>query len=172
MPTPFTAPDILNDPDYQKGIATHFIVASRVYKKYLAHLEDVFLNEQLLFEAIGSCYCDVYRLRVFRDIKHEDVHKRAAFLMKWISKFKPLQMKADRVTSHLSNLLANEIFAVAVALTVMDIDPEKFLRNPRHNKYTHNIVYLLLFHSCEAEQLASELFLLEQYVKGQATNDK
>ena len=166
MPTPFTAPDILDDPNYQRGIASHFIVASWVYKKYLAHLEDVRLNEQLLFEAIGSCYCDVYRLCVFRDIKHEDVHKRAAFLMKWIGKFKPLQLAANNVTNHLSNLLANEIFAVAVALTVMGIEPDKFFRNPRHNEYTHNMIYLLLFHSCEAEQLASELFLLEQYVKG------
>ena len=165
-PTALTAPAILADPDYQKGIATHFIVASQIYQKHLTHLECVRLNEQILFEAIGSCYCDVYRLRVFREIQHEDTHKRAAFLMKWICKFRPLQVVAGKVTKHISSLLANEILAVTLALTVLGIEPEKFLSDSRFTNYTNNIVYLLLYHSCEAEQLAAELFLLEQYVKG------
>ena len=165
MPTSYTPSDILNDPNYQTGIATHFIVASRVYEKYLGHWKHVRLNEQILFEAIGACYCDIYRLRVFRNIANEDVHKRAAFLMKWISKFRPIQVVANKLIDKTSTILANEIFVVEVALTILNIVPEEFFRNSRLNNYAKNTAYLLRFHSCEAEQLASELFLLEQCVK-------
>jgi len=96
MPTAYTPSDILSDPDFRDGIIVHFILASRVYKKYLGRWEHVRLNEQILFEAIGSCYCDIYRLRIFRDIRQEDVHKRSAFLLKWICKFRPIQVVVDR----------------------------------------------------------------------------
>lgn len=162
-PRPYTPTDILTDPDYQDGIATHFLSASSVYKKYFGHWQQVRLSEQILFEVIASCYCDIYRLQVFRGIKHEDSHKRAAFLMKWISKFRPIQINTDKPTNLPANILANEIFAVEVALIVLNIDIDEFFRNRRLNGYAKNLVYLLRFHSCGAEQLASELFLFTQY---------
>jgi hypothetical protein len=164
-PHPYTPTDILNDPDYQDGIAIHFVSASNVYKKYLGHWRNVYLNEQILFEAIASCYCDVYRLQVFRGIMHEDSHKRAAFLMKWICKFRPIQISTNNYINAPAIILANEIFAVEVALTILNINSDDFFRNSRLNGYAKNLVYLLRFHSCGDEQLASELFLFERYAK-------
>ena len=140
-------------------------MASNVYKRYLGQWGNVYLNEQLLFEAIASCYCDIYRLQVFRGIQHEDMHKKAAFLMKWINKFRPIQIVTGVHTNQPTDILANEIFATEVGLTVMDVEPDNFFRDRRLDAYAKNIVYLLRFHSCEAEQLASELYLLEQHAK-------
>ena len=165
-PLPYTPTQLLNDPDYQQGIATHFIAASKTYRDYLGvQWRNVCLNEQLLFEAVASCYCDIYRLQVFRGIQNEDIHKRAAFLMKWINKFRPIQIITKTYTNQSSDMLANEIFAVSVALVILNIGPEELLRDGRLNGYAKNIVYLLRFHSCEPEQLASELYLLDKHAR-------
>jgi len=162
-PLPYTPQEILNDPDYQEGIATHFIVASNVYWRCFSHRKHVWLSEQILFEAIASCYCDIYRLQVFRGISQEDVHKRTAFLMKWINKFRPIQIASGTYTDKHSVILANEIFAVEVAMVLLNIPPDELFSNSRTNVYARNMVYLLRNHSCNAEQLASEIFLLERH---------
>ena len=164
-PLPYTPTELLSDPDYQKGIATHFIAATNAYSKYFGQWKNVWLSEQLLFEAIASSYCDIYRLQVFRGIKSEDKHKRAAFLIKWLTKFRPIQLVGGGYTDLPADLLANEIFAVEVALIVLNIEPEDFFKDVRFAGYAKNIVYLLRNHSCGAEQIASELFLLEQIAK-------
>ena len=161
MPVAYTSSDILKD--YQNDIVKQFIIALNLYKKSMGHWNHLRLNEQILFEAIGSCYSDIYRLQVFRNIRHADTHKRAAFLMKWIVKYRPIQIVDNVVIRHVSTMLANEIFAVELALTMMNVKPEKFFNHHEFCNYSNNIVYLLRFHSCEAEQLASELFLLEQH---------
>ena len=123
------------------------------------------VERAILFEAIASCYCDIYRLQVFRGIEHEDVHKRAAFLMRWISKFRPIQICTDKPTNLPTAILANEIFAVEIAMIVLNIDPDILFRNSQLNGYAKNLVYLLRFHSCGAEQVASELFLLDKHAR-------
>ena len=164
-PRPYTPTELLNDPDYQNGMATHFLSASHAYRKYHGHWRHVQLSEQILFEAIASCYCDIYRLQVFRGIEHEDVHKRAVFLMRWISKFRPIQICTDKPTNLPTAILANEIFAVEIAMIVLNIDPDILFRNSQLNGYAKNLVYLLRFHSCGAEQVASELFLLDKHAR-------
>jgi len=149
-PLPYTPTDLLSDPDYQKGITVHFIAASNVYKRYFGHWKNVWLSEQILFEAIASCYCDIYRLQVFRGITHADIHKRTAFLMKWISKFRPVQIVTGTFTKQPADILANEIFAVEVALLLLNVEPDVFFRNSRANNYAKNMVYLLRFHCCNA----------------------
>ena len=162
-PLPYTPTQLLNDPDYQDGITTHFIAATSAYAEYLGTWKNVQLNEQLLFEAIASTYCDIYRLQVFRGIKHEDIHKRSAFLMKWINKFRPVQIVTGTITNMSTDILANEIFATCVALTILNIDPHDFFTNDKLTTYSKNIVYLLRYHSHESEQLASELYLFTQH---------
>jgi hypothetical protein len=157
----YTPADILNNTELQYEIVKHYNLVIRVYEQCLCSQHKyIQLNKQLLFEAVGSCYCDIYRLKVFRNIQHEDAHKRAAFLMKWISKVQPIQIVQP--TNKTSVMLSNSMLAVAVAIFIMDI---KFTTSPvklELRKYADNLVYLLHFHQCEPEQLASELFLLDK----------
>jgi hypothetical protein len=159
----FTARDILAVPHVRRSLLTTFAVSVRSYGQYFKRLApDIELNKKILYEAFGSAYCDMYRLTVFRGINHADTHKKAAFLVKWIAKLRPIQI---RTYSNAQVQFVNELFAVMVAMTVMGIQPDHVLASVPLKKYTDNLIYLLHYHACSPEQLASELFLLEAHVK-------
>lgn len=162
----FTPQDILKNPMIRYGIAEHVSVIQRVFKQCCDY-SGVYLSKHLVMEAVGSCFCDLYRLKVFRGIEQEDVHKRAAFLVKWIVKTRPIQIRHDIEDICVSTVQANEILALSTALFVLKISPTQFFRDVRFQGYMRNFVYLVHFHSCSAEQLASELYLLEQYCQSQ-----
>jgi hypothetical protein len=153
-----TPTDILKNKEIRNAIARHCLMAERIFNERFGKRPHLKLNAHLLFEAIGSCYCSLYRLKVFRGIQQEDVHKRAAFLMKWISKYKPIQLLDSTAEYWKTDLQANEIFAIIIGLTVLQIPPQPFL----DSQYATNLIYLLHFHSCHPEQLASELYLLQK----------
>ena len=158
----FTAKDILAVPHIRQSLLLVFAVAVRSYGQYFKRLApDIELNKKILYEAFGSAYCDMYRLTVFRGIRHADVHKKAAFLIKWIAKLRPIHI--HRCTNAPIQYV-NELFAVTVAMTVMGIPPNQVLDSVPLKKYADNLVYLLHYHACSPEQLASELFLLESHV--------
>jgi hypothetical protein len=160
----FTAADILNIPRIRKSMSHDYAVAVRTYGKFLKQLEPkIKLNRQLLHEACASAYCDIFRLTVFRGIKNADAHKRVAFLTKWIVKSRPvyiLKYEGDTDVPY-----ANEVFALIFALITLNIPPYKIRGNAEIRNYIDNLKYLLHYHSCAPEQLASEFFLLERYVE-------
>ena len=149
-------------PHIRQSLLLVFAISVRAYAQYFKRLApDIDLNKKILYEAFGSAYCDMYRLIVFRGIRHADAHKKAAFLVKWIAKLRPVQIR--RYTNAQIQYV-NELFAVMVALTVMGIPPTNVLENVHLKKYADNLIYLLHYHACSPEQLASELFLLETHV--------
>jgi hypothetical protein len=161
----FTAEDILKIPHVRSGMLRDFAIAVRTYALYYKHVEtNTELSKQLLHEAVASAYCDMYRLTVFRGIQNADVHKQAAFLIKWIVKQRPIHV--HRYTSDSIFQYINELFAITVAMTIMKIQPDRLLADHNVVRYIDNLLYLLHYHACAPEQLASELFLLEKCVKG------
>lgn len=121
----------------------------------------VYLNKYVLNATIESYFCDIYRLQHFRHITEPDMHKQAAFMIKWIVKFRPVQLNAAcrEITETL--LFVNEVFALHLALTILGINNRRFIED--RPKYFENLLYVLHFHAhFETEQLASELYLLEE----------
>jgi hypothetical protein len=166
----YTPADIFRDPNIRRSIAIQYCAAQSGYAQYFRNQPELRLDKFTLFEAIGSCYCDLYRLKAFRGIQQEDKHKLAAFLIKWITKTQPIQINSGlgdtkKQKSGVNILLANELFATLTALTLLDISPEQFFTDERIKTYCTNFVYLLKFHSSTPERIASELFLLERYLK-------
>jgi hypothetical protein len=160
----FTAEDILKNPHVRSCVLRDFTVAARIYEGHYQHFQaNTELVRPLLHEAVASAYCDICRLTVFRGIKHADIHKQAAFLVKWIAKLRPIHVRNYPSGSALQYI--NEAFAVTIALTIMAIHPNKLLANSNAAKYADNLLYLLHYNTCAPEQLASELFLLEQCLK-------
>ena len=160
----FTAEDILKIPHIREGMLRDFAIAERIYTQHYKHFQvDAELNRPLLHEAVASAYCDMSRLTVFRGIKNADIHKQAAFLIKWIAKLRPIHVRRFPGKSALQYM--NEAFAITIALYTMAIQPDALLANQRAMGYTDNLLYLLHYHACAPEQLASELFLLEQCAK-------
>jgi len=161
------AETILKIPYIKKGFSQDQATAEDVYAEYFQQLEPyIVLNKHALYEAVASAYCDIFRLKAFRGIIHADRHKRAAFLIKWIAKLRPIY-----VYRHPPNAVfqfVNELFAVTVAMSILNIKPAKILASgyAQVHTYVNNLVYLLHYHACAPEQLASELFLLEQLANG------
>ena len=160
----FTAEDILKIPHIRDGMVRDFAIAERIYTQHYKQFQvDSELNRPLLHEAVASAYCDMYRLTVFRGIRNADIHKQAAFLIKWIAKLRPIHVRCFPNKSALQYM--NEAFAMTIALYMMAIRPTELLANHKAMKYADNLLYLLHYHACAPEQLASELFLLEQCIK-------
>ncbi len=153
-----TAAKILDSPKIQDTILRRLWLLTDVYQKQFGDWQNIELNEYVLRESVESCLCDLYRLKAFRGITQEDEHKQAAFLVKWITKFRPIQFRNTAFDKE-SIVLVNELFAVYVALVVLNLDPKNCCP---HWQYIRNFLYLLHYHSCSAEQIASEMYLLEQ----------
>ena len=154
-----TPQHILDNPMMREQVLRHMDGITDVFQRQFSQNSNLVLNKALLRETVESCLCDVYRLKFFRDIHQEDIHKRAAFFMIWLAKIKPVQLTTNRVQSK-CEVFANELLALFFGLTMLDISPKQLIST--HPQYFGNVPYLLHFHSCSPEQLASELFLLEQ----------
>jgi len=147
------------DPEVRKRIIEHLDTVVSLFEQLFPAHDNLVLNKALVQEAVESCMCDVYRLKFFRGIFQEDAHKQAAFLMVWLAKVRPFQLKSVKVKA-LSEIYANEVLAIHIGLGILDV-PLGQLR-AKHEQYIRNLIYLLHYHSCSPEQLASELFLLER----------
>jgi hypothetical protein len=155
-----TPQHLLDNPMIREKILRQLESVSYQFHQQFSNNPNLSLNLLLLRETVESCICDVYRLKFFRGIHHEDNHKRAAFLMNWITKIRPIQIITMTKPLLKMDCYANELLALFVGLDILDISP-KWLKDTLP-EYFSNIVYLLHFHSCEPEQLASELFLLDK----------
>jgi hypothetical protein len=161
-----TPQHILHNPMMRKNILNYLDMLEDLFIRQFSQYNNVQLNLELLKETVESCFCDIYRLKLFRGIHHEDKHKQAAFFMIWIAKIRPIQVIAGTNVTYRSELFANEIFAVWAGLTLLNVQPR--LVYTSIPEYFTNLLYLLHFHSCSAEQLASEMFLLEKLIAGLA----
>jgi hypothetical protein len=152
-----TPQHILDDKEVRKQILKHLDAIVELFDILFSKDPNIVLNKALAREAIASCMCDVYRLKFFRCIRQEDAHKQAAFLMYWLAKIRPIQHISDDILSY-QEVYANEFLAMFVGCGMLKIQ----LDSEKYSKYFLNLRYLLHYHSCSPEQLASEMFLLEQ----------
>jgi hypothetical protein len=153
-----TPKDILNETVIQKSITKLMRSCVRIYHKQFSKNTSLLLNVRLLRESVESSYCDLYRLKFFRGVHQEDTHKRSAFSIKWLSKIKPIQNIGQDTTS--KAIYANELFAINIGLNILEISPKQLYH--KHRVYFANLIYLLHFHACDPEQLASEMYLLDK----------
>jgi hypothetical protein len=52
----------------------------------------VHLNKSLLYIAVKSYFSDIYRFKLYSNSKLANTEKKCAYLIKWISKIKPIQI--------------------------------------------------------------------------------
>jgi hypothetical protein len=153
---------ILNNPMMRERVLRRLNRLKHLFTQQFSAYKNIDLDMSLLRETVESCFCDIYRLKLFRGIHHEDEHKQAAFFMIWIAKLRPIQIIKNSNIQHSTDVLANELFAIYAGLSILNISP-RFIFNSLPD-YFVNLLYLLHFHSCSAEQLASEMSLLEKLV--------
>lgn len=117
----------------------------------------LFLSEGFLFAAVKSYFDDVYRFKDYSGSMWIDPHKQAAYSIKWLTKFNPIQIKSESLPFTEEILRMNANYALFVGFTFLD---SKILDNISDDYYNH-LVYTLLFRNISGKSLASILYLLE-----------
>lgn len=113
------------------------------------------LNQQLLRIVSESYFKDLERKKKFHDIKYADEHKRAGYMMKWIMRFRPIQLVREDCC--VRALLANEHFALTVALRFIRLSPSKLTAD-----LYKNLIYSLRYRHIDANAWALSCFLLQK----------
>lgn len=116
------------------------------------------INYAILYNCVVSWYYDLTRTKTFHQIEFADSHKRAAFIIKWISKLKPLQLDYHKEHPQVE-LLVNEAFALIAGLTHLNISIKDIPRN-----LIKNIMYTLHYRDIEGMTYSCTMYLLEQYI--------
>ncbi len=130
-----------------------------IYATSFLEWSGIFLNPEILFEAVASSYLDIYRLKFFRGVHWVDEHKKAAYTMKWIARMRPVQIHGGAQLTK-SVLMANAWFAVIAGLTLLGVN-SSWKDDPWWANYTGNLAYLLHYHAPSVEQLSSEMCVLK-----------
>ena len=113
------------------------------------------LNQQLLRIASESYFKDLERKKHFHGIQYADAHKRAGYMMKWIMRFRPIQLVREDCC--VRALLANEHFALTVALRFIRLSPSKLSAD-----LYKNLIYALRYRHIDANAWALSCFLLQK----------
>jgi hypothetical protein len=163
----------------EQKIVDRFSTFCKLYdmfvKDYHNLCDYVYLNNDLLYSAIKAYYDDIERFKSYSGSKVADCYKRVAFSIKWISKFKPIQINCGVVStanidedairrmpvypesaSSLHVLLANSLFAVYAGLSLfIQIIPDDIPVD-----FCNDLIYTTIYRDIDARQLAMSLSLL------------
>jgi hypothetical protein len=151
----------LKNRTYERFIILYEAAQSWITKHNLAGL--VHPSQDVMWEAVYSYFFDITRVKCFHTgIHHADSHKKAAFTMKWLMKFRPLQIAVplpdiDDAYKKKTVYRANELFAIEFALNFLRINQDQVPQN-----YIGNLVYTLRFRDIDPLVLSSQMYLLEQ----------
>lgn len=114
--------------------------------------------------ASESYFKDLDRKKDFHVIEYADGHKRGGYWLKWIMRFRPVQV-GDSKTLGIKALLANEHFALTVALRYVNVHPIRLTAN-----LYRNMIYSLRFRHIDANAWALSLFLLQECSRNNGGN--
>lgn len=122
-------------------------------KSFLKHLEieETYIDYRSLFLAVKSCYDDIDRYKEYH-IKDKaglsNSVKRAAYMCKWINRFKPIQQKLPEIDlevqlDDISTMFINEAFALYLGQLYIATELDRdFYYSP---KYLDEFYYDLLY---------------------------
>ena len=96
-----------------------------------------------------------------RDRRRGIDRKRAGDMLKWIIRFRPIQLLKE--DSGISALLANEQFALTVALHFIGLSPEKLSKS-----LYKNLIHSLRYRHIDANAWALSFFLMQEAYTKQA----
>ena len=98
----------------------------------------VYLNPTLLNSAITSYYLDIHRLKRFSGSLWANANKQAAYTIKWLVRFRPIQIK--ETTKHVSEEIydINLKFALACGFAFLSTEVKKIILNDKINTDSQN----------------------------------
>ena len=133
----------------------------------------VYLNKNLLHCVVQSYYDDIHRYKDYSGSKWANNHKQAAFTIKWIVRFKPVQIKEKFDNDKLNDKIVdiNSTFALVCAFSFLDrniidlIFKEKReidnFKEKQKQSFYDRLLYILRFRPFTGKQLISIFEALE-----------
>ena len=138
----------------------------------------VYLNNDLLHAAIVSYYYDIRRYKEFAGSKWVNDCKKAAYTIKWIAKFRPIQIKEEesrKITKTVFDI--NLIFALLCGFSFLDkskvdlimknkVKADMQNKNKKENEekvssFYDNLLYIIRYRPLSGKQLISIFDVLE-----------
>jgi hypothetical protein len=81
----------------------------------------IYLNKDLLAVVIGSYFDDIYKYKLYSHSQRADNHKQGAYIIKWISKIRPIQILPNvEITNEL--LFINASFAIFIGFSFLKLN--------------------------------------------------
>lgn len=147
---------------------------------YTAMKDDirVYLPHSLLFlnYVIKACMDSINRFLVYAWTDGADVHKKAAYLLKWIARIKPIQIKTEQFSSGQDPIPSiiywiNSYFAVHVALAVLFIEKFGATWNDAYTYFCDHfpgiyqeLVYRAQYRNISGRSVAAQLCTIEALI--------
>ena len=152
------------DPEVENAIIKKFDVIFKNFK-VLQELEkwdkeNVFINKGILKIALISCYDDFSRYEVYSNIKIVDRHKVAGYVIKWLSRLKPIQSK---IIDDEKLFIVNNFFALICGLLYLNIEIDDI--NLISPDYFEHLLYEIQYRNISGRAYASKLYLLEKLLQ-------
>ena len=161
-------------PDYEQKLEERILLRMQfiesVFEKIqsIGFFDNTYINRAVLFKAIESYFKELDRTKCFHNIDFADEHKKAAFTIKWLVKFRPVQLipscDDDSITSE--HLLVNEVFAVFLAFVFLKVNALA-ISNVSVN-YLDNLIYTLHYRDINEMVLSSMMYLLQVALENQS----
>lgn len=123
----------------------------------------VYLNHHLLRVSVKSYFDDIYKFKTYTKSERADVHKQAAYQIKWISRIRPVQIlpgKEDSITA--LGWMVNAYFAVFVGFSFLFGKNTQQIMEKVLPKYHSHLVYVAQYRNISGRELAYSLCALQE----------
>ena len=153
----------------EKKTALRISTLKDLYEKfYLSQGENIrisfYLNNALLHDAVVSYYYDIHKYKCSSGSKWANSHKQAAYTIKWLSKFRPIQIKSSFDNEDISArvLDINLHFALFCGLSFLDRKVvDLIFKKVEGKSYYENLIYILRYRPFIGKQIVSIFEALE-----------
>lgn len=149
-----------------EAIKTRYETFLRLFEEqFMAGLDDkyrnsVFLSKELLHCAVKAYFDDIIRYKIYAGSDYADNHKQAAYTIKWLSRFRPIQLREDAEPDTVL-ITINESFALFAGF--MFFNPILIQRISK--KFYKHLIYTLTYRSISGKGLSTIMYLIEKCTK-------
>lgn len=148
--------------DIHKRYETFLNLYENQFKEGLEerYRRSIYLSKELLHCAIKAYFDDIAKYKAYAGSDFADRHKQAAYSIKWLSRFKPIQLLPE-VEPDTVLLTINEAFALYAGLIFLEPTVIKGISQ----KFYKHLIYTITYRNLSGKGLATLMYLLECGIK-------
>lgn len=129
----------------EECVRKRFYMISGLYDVFVEGLEkscseSIYLNKELLHCAVVAYFDDIEKYKAYAGSKYANEYKQAAFSIKWLSRFRPIQIK-EFATTNSTLITINASFALFCGFTFLKPEVAASLTPEFYDKLIYNLTY-------------------------------